>query len=272
MKIRVYLRWLLFFHLFDGDRSQETFRDLWWIVRGWCCLLYITRNGAVAPLSRRARTRMRPGFLRKLCCYCSAPVRPLGRTLLTALPRSTHCAGLCPNVWVRSTRGAAETGEALLPVMRSVPCAIASANLVAKPPPRSNGAAIAAWRNSACSPLCGDTKPNGFMSFELGRNSVRASRWKFTLVLLMMPKLRFLVVEDDTEREAALRASLIGDDQEAELPLYAPVVTSQQSGALPRARTPQRFAQSVLRTKGLCFAPVRVSAKHSLRECPASLS
>jgi insertion element IS1 protein InsB len=25
-----------------GDRSLATFRLLWWMIRGWCCFLYIT--------------------------------------------------------------------------------------------------------------------------------------------------------------------------------------------------------------------------------------
>ena len=37
------LKWVI------GDRSQETFRNLWWIVRGWCCFLYITDGWKVYP-------------------------------------------------------------------------------------------------------------------------------------------------------------------------------------------------------------------------------
>ncbi len=32
-----------------GDRSSKTFRRLWWIVRGWCCFLYITDGYPVYP-------------------------------------------------------------------------------------------------------------------------------------------------------------------------------------------------------------------------------
>jgi insertion element IS1 protein InsB len=37
------LKWVI------GDRSQKTFRDLWWVVRGWCCFLYITDGYPVYP-------------------------------------------------------------------------------------------------------------------------------------------------------------------------------------------------------------------------------
>ena len=37
------LKWVV------GDRSPETFRNLWWIIRGWCCFLYITDGWKVYP-------------------------------------------------------------------------------------------------------------------------------------------------------------------------------------------------------------------------------
>ncbi len=38
------LKWII------GDRSSKTFCRLWWIVRGWCCFLYITDGYPVNPL------------------------------------------------------------------------------------------------------------------------------------------------------------------------------------------------------------------------------
>lgn len=37
------LKWVV------GDRSLDTFRQLWWVIRGWCCLLYITDGYPVYP-------------------------------------------------------------------------------------------------------------------------------------------------------------------------------------------------------------------------------
>lgn len=37
------LKWVV------GDRSLETFRRLWWVIRGWCCFLYIADGYSVYP-------------------------------------------------------------------------------------------------------------------------------------------------------------------------------------------------------------------------------
>lgn len=31
------------------EHTSETFRRLWWIVRGWCCFVYITDENPVYP-------------------------------------------------------------------------------------------------------------------------------------------------------------------------------------------------------------------------------